>query len=115
MDTQRLQKRLQSFADARDWEQYHSPKNLASALCVEAGELLELFLWMVGEESRLVAGDPDLKGRAREEIADIQIYLLRLADKLDIDLEAAVEDKIERNAEKYPPEEVRDRDPWKED
>lgn len=102
MNVQELQKRLREFAQARDWEQFHSPKNLATALAVEAAELLEPFQWMREEESRRLAEHPQDYARVREEIADVQIYLLRLADQLQIDLAEAVEQKLARNAEKYP-------------
>jgi len=102
MDLQHLQTRLREFAEARDWEQFHSPKNLATALAVEAAELLEPFQWMKEEESRRLQDSPRDYAQVREEIADVLIYLLRLADQLQIDLNAAVEDKLARNAEKYP-------------
>ncbi|NJD05561.1 MAG: nucleotide pyrophosphohydrolase [Methylococcaceae bacterium] len=102
MNVRDLQIRLREFARARDWEQFHSPKNLAAALAVEAAELLEPFQWMKEEESRRLAEFPHDYQRVREEIADVQIYLLRLADQLQIDLAEAVEQKLVRNAEKYP-------------
>lgn len=102
MNVRDLQHRLREFAEARDWEQFHSPKNLAAALAVEAAELLEPFQWMREEESRRLAEHPEDYARVREEIADVQIYLLRLADQLQIDLAEAVEQKLVRNAEKYP-------------
>jgi len=91
---------LRQFAAERDWDQFHSPKNLAIALSVEAAELLERFQWMPETESAALA--EDLKGRIREEVADVLLYLVRLADKLGIDLLAAASDKIQLNAEKYP-------------
>ena len=91
---------LRAFAAERDWDQFHSPKNLASALAVEAAELLEPFQWLTEEQSKHLT-DKQLAA-VRDELADVQIYLIRLADKLDIDLMAAVRDKIVRNAEKYP-------------
>ena len=102
MDIKSVQKTLREFAQARDWEQFHSPKNLATALAVEAAELLEPFQWLQEEESRKLAEKPSEYARVEEEIADVMIYLLRLADQLDIDLARAVEQKIRRNAEKYP-------------
>ncbi len=107
MDVKALQARLAAFARERDWETFHSPKNLSMALAAEAGELLEVFQWLTEAES--LALDPDDKGwqLARDELADIQIFLLRLADRMNIDLEAAVEGKIARNAERYPAEAVR--------
>ncbi len=107
MDVKALQARLAAFARERDWETFHSPKNLSMALAAEAGELLEVFQWLTEAES--LALGPDDKGwqLARDELADIQIFLLRLADRMNIDLEAAVEGKIARNAERYPAEAVR--------
>jgi len=100
MDIDALKKRLAEFALEREWEQFHSPKNLAMALAVEAGELLELFQWLSEAESASL--HPDAKAAAELEIADVLIYLLRLADRLGVDLDAAVERKLEINAEKYP-------------
>lgn len=102
MDIKLVQKNLREFADAREWERFHSPKNLATALAVEAAELLEPFQWLKEEESRQLVLYPADYQRVREEIADVMIYLLRLADQLEIDLEQAVEEKIRKNAEKYP-------------
>jgi dCTP diphosphatase len=95
-----LQLRLREFSDARDWEQFHSPKNLAMALAGEVGELLEIFQWLSEAESSDL-GDED-RDRVAEEVADIQIYLLRLADVLSVPLPAAVEGKIAENERKYP-------------
>ncbi len=104
-DIQKITRRLDEFAKVRDWEQFHSPKNLAMALNVEAGELLEHFQWLTEEESR--APDPDTRTKMAEEIADIQIYLIRLADKLGVDILAATASKMEHNEAKYPAEKVR--------
>jgi dCTP diphosphatase len=95
-----LQLRLREFADARDWEQFHSPKNLAMALAGETGELLEIFQWMSETQSSDL--DDDDRARAAEEIADVQIYLLRLADVLGVSMPTAVADKIADNERKYP-------------
>ena len=97
--------RLRDFAADRDWDQFHSPKNLSMALIVEAGELVEHFQWLKQDESLALSADK-LK-EVEQEIADIQIYLVRLADKLGIDIEKAVEEKIAVNAQKYPADEVR--------
>lgn len=102
MDIKSVQNTLRAFAQERDWEQFHSPKNLAAALAVEAAELLEPFQWLKEEESRRLADNPADYAQVVEEVADVMIYLLRLADQLDIDLERAVEAKIRKNAEKYP-------------
>lgn len=91
---------LRQFADERDWDQFHSPKNLAMALIVEAAELVELFQWLSEAQSSHLS--PQQLQKVEEELADIQLYLLRLADKLDIDLVAAATKKIALNKEKYP-------------
>ena len=102
MDIKSVQKKLREFALDREWEQFHSPKNLATALAVEAAELLEPFQWLTEAESRHLAENPADFSRVEEEIADVMIYLLRLADQLEINLERAVEEKIRKNGEKYP-------------
>ena len=100
MDITELQQRLRSFADERDWDQFHSPKNLAMALSVEAAELLEHFQWLTQLQSR--SPDSVERDAVASEIADVQIYLVMLADKLGVDIEKAVYDKLARNAVKYP-------------
>ena len=104
-EIKKLQKRLEAFADERDWSQFHSPKNLAMALIVEAGELAEHFQWLTQEESFSLPADKH--EAVGEELADIFVYLVRLADRLGIDLPAAIDRKIELNEEKYPAEQVR--------
>lgn len=97
--------RLEVFVEERDWAQFHSPKNLAMALGGEVGELIEHFQWLTEEQSR------DLSDKAREavraELADVQIYLLLLARKLNMDLLQAANDKLEANARKYPSDKAR--------
>jgi NTP pyrophosphatase (non-canonical NTP hydrolase) len=100
MDIEALQQRLAEFAAERDWEKFHSPKNLAMALAGEAGELLELFQWLTQGESEEI--DEDLRTAVSHELADVMIYLLRLADRLDVDLDQAVAAKMKINAKKYP-------------
>ena len=102
MDIEGTQRLLSEFAAERDWDRFHSPKNLAMALAVEAAELMEPFQWLEDEESRRLHERPAEFALVREEIADVLIYLLRLADQLDIDLERAVQEKMRTNAEKYP-------------
>lgn len=92
---------LRRFADERDWERYHTPKNLAAALIVEAGELLEHFQWLTQEESLHLS--PEAKREVAHEVADVLIYLTRLADRLGIDMLAAASEKMGLNAQKYPP------------
>jgi NTP pyrophosphatase (non-canonical NTP hydrolase) len=100
-----LQRRLAEFAAARDWDRFHSPKNLAMALSVEAAELVEEFQWLTEEQSRAL--EPERYERVRLEAADVLIYLLRIADKLGIDLLRAADDKIALNERKYPADRVR--------
>lgn len=100
-----LQRSVAAFAAARDWDQFHSPKNLAMALSVEASELLEEFQWLTEQQSQAL--DPERLERVRLEMADVLIYLLRLADKLDVDLPRAATDKLALNEQKYPADLVR--------
>lgn len=102
-----LQAALREFAKARDWEQFHSPKNLAIALSVEAAELLEPFQWLTAEQSRDLPSDK--RERVTEEIADVLLYALQLADKLGIDPVDAAWKKLKRNGEKYPEDLARGR------
>ena len=100
-----LNQRLLTFARERDWEQFHSPKNLAMALAGECGELLEHFQWLSEEQSASLA--PEKKREVALELADILIYLIRLSQRLDLDLLAAVEEKISINERRYPADKVR--------
>ncbi len=100
-----LRDRLRDFAAARDWDQFHSPKNLAMALSAEAGELVETFQWLTEEQSRRPT--PEALAAAGEEIADVLLYLIRLADKLGIDPLAAADAKLLANAQKYPADKAR--------
>lgn len=105
MDKDELAEALRRFAAERDWEQFHSPKNLTMALGVEVAEIAEHFQWLTEEETRALPDDE--RERVAEELADVQIYLVRLADMLGVDLDAAVEAKIEQNERKYPAAQVR--------
>jgi len=100
MDISKIQNKLQKFAIERDWEQFHTPKNLAMALSVEASELVEIFQWLNEEESN--SPDQNQTEEINSEVADIAMYLLRFCSVLGIDLEKSIESKLERNAEKYP-------------
>jgi len=104
-DLDMLRDRLRTFATERDWERFHSPKNLAMALAVESAELLEHFQWLTEEESAALA--PQRKSDVAAELCDVLFYLVRLADRLDVDLAAASEAKLAANAAKYPPDRVR--------
>jgi dCTP diphosphatase len=103
LDVSVLEAALQQFADERDWNRYHSPKNLAMAMTGEVGELVELFQWTTEEQSRSVATNPETARAVRDELADVLLYLVRLSSVLGVDLNEAVTDKIRRNALKYPP------------
>lgn len=105
MDIHQLTIMLRAFAAERDWDQFHSPKNLAMALSVEVAELLEHFQWLSEQQSHSLPAE--VCQQVAEEIADVQIYLVRLADKLGVDIDAAVSAKLELNRLKYPADKVR--------
>ena len=102
MDIKQIQKKLQEFSENRNWDQFHSPKNLAMALSVEVAELVEIFQWLDNEQSLVHNLDSSSLKFLKEELGDIMIYTIRLADKLNINLEEAIHNKIEINDEKYP-------------
>ena len=104
-DLEKLRVALRAFTAARDWQAFHSPKNLAAALSVEAAELLEVFQWMNEADSRSL--DANAKAAASEEIADVLMYLVMIADELGIDPVAAAERKMIANERKYPVEKAR--------
>lgn len=104
-DFEKLVQAILQFGSERDWEQFHDPKNLAEALAIECGELLEVFLWKDCGQSRELA-DRELE-MAREEVADIFIFLVYLSDSLGIDFLEAVRAKLEKNEEKYPRDKAR--------
>jgi NTP pyrophosphatase (non-canonical NTP hydrolase) len=97
-----LQDRLREFAEVREWEQFHSPKNLIMALVGEVGELAEIFQWLDDEQSHRLMSDPVKAAHVAEELADVFGYILRLADVLKVDLPKALLDKLEVNDRKYP-------------
>lgn len=97
-----LQRRLADFARARDWGQYHTPKNLSAALSVEAGELVEIFQWLTPEQSARVMAEPESAARVRDEVADVLAYLLQFCEVLDVDALDALEAKIKRNEKRFP-------------
>ncbi len=103
----RIHQEIETFIKERDWDQFHSVKNLAMALSVETSELVEIFQWMNEEKSNLVKNDPAIKAKLQDEVADILFYLLRISEKAEIDLESAILQKIKKNAEKYPVEKAR--------
>lgn len=104
-----LQRELREFAAQREWQPFHTPKNLVMALSGEVGELTELFQWLTPEDSSAVMSQPDQAERVREEVADVFAYLLQIADVLDIDLTTALRTKMRRNEEKYPVERAKGR------
>ena len=100
-----LRDKLREFVAERDWDQFHSPKNLAMALSVEAAELMEHFQWLSEEQSKQLPAEK--LAQVRDEMADVLVYLVRLADRLEVDLLAAATLKMEKNARKYPADKVR--------
>ena len=102
-----LTKRIRAFAQARDWGQFHAPKNLAMALASEVGELMEHFLWVDTGESLALCENPDKQALVAEELADVLIYALRFADVAGLDPAAVVLDKLAINEEKYPVEKAK--------
>ncbi|MBC2876699.1 MULTISPECIES: nucleotide pyrophosphohydrolase [Streptomyces] len=101
-DLDALRRRLADFAAARDWQPFHTPKNLAAALSVEASELLEIFQWLTPEESARVMADSGTAERVKDEVADVLAYLLQFCDVLGVDVLAALSAKIERNERRFP-------------
>jgi NTP pyrophosphatase (non-canonical NTP hydrolase) len=99
-DFARVRDLVRVFVDERDWDQFHTPKNLSAALSVEAAELLEHFQWL--QHGRAEELGPEKLVQVRHEMADVLVYLVRLADKLDVDLMAAVQEKMVLNRAKYP-------------
>lgn len=104
-DLEGLRTQLRAFAAARDWDPFHSPKNLAMALSAEAAELLEIFQWLTEEQSRRL--DAQARRAAADEVADVLLYLVRIADKLDLDLLAEAERKLADNERRYPVDKAR--------
>jgi len=104
-----LRRLIAEFVAARNWEQFHTPKNLAMSAAIESAELMEHFQWLTPEESRELAGKPEALAEIGEELADVCCYLLALANALGIDVAGAVEDKMRKNQRKYPVDEFRGR------
>ena len=102
-----LSRRISEFCIKRDWEQFHNPKNLSMALAVEAAELMEIFQWLTIDESRKASLSASQLKAVEEEIADVMIYAVRMAQVLDIDLLKAVADKISKNNAKYPVDKIK--------
>jgi NTP pyrophosphatase (non-canonical NTP hydrolase) len=104
-----LRELVADFVRERDWRQFHTPKNLAMSLAIEAAELMEQFQWLTPEESRAVVGRPERLAAIAEELADVLCYALAMANELQVDLAAAVADKMAKNARKYPADTYRGR------
>ncbi|WP_424183737.1 nucleotide pyrophosphohydrolase [Actinokineospora sp. G85] len=103
MTLEDLSARQRAFSEARDWFRWHTPKNLVMALTGEVGELTELFQWLTPEEAAAIMDDPDQHPKVLDEMADVLLYLVRLADVLGVDLLAAANAKIDRNETRFPP------------
>ena len=104
-----LRRLVNAFIDARDWHQFHSPKNLAMSLAIEAAELMEHFQWISTEQSRQVAEQPDQISQVADELADVLCYVLAMANELNLDLSQAVRHKMAKNEQKYPADQFRGR------
>ena len=104
-----LKARVLAFVRERDWEQFHTPKNLRMALAAEAGELMEHFLWATPEQSQAIAAEPAKRSKIADELADVVIYALEFANITGLDVAAAIEAKMAANAKKYPVEKARGR------
>ncbi|MCM2351257.1 MAG: nucleotide pyrophosphohydrolase [Bacteriovoracaceae bacterium] len=107
IDLQKLNQDIEHFVSEREWDQFHSVKNLSMALSVESSELLEIFQWMSEEDSNHIKNNSQVMGKIEDEVADIFVYLLRIISKTDIDLEQVVRNKMRKNAQKYPVEKSR--------
>jgi NTP pyrophosphatase (non-canonical NTP hydrolase) len=105
-----LRQMVREFVDERNWERFHAPKNISMALAVEAAELMEHFQWMEVGRSREIGDDPERLQAVREEIADVVCYAMALCNELELDLAAAMRDKMVKNRAKYPVEEARETD-----
>jgi NTP pyrophosphatase (non-canonical NTP hydrolase) len=104
-----LRKLVADFVDQRDWNQFHSPKNLSMSLAIEAAELMEHFQWLTLDESRAIVQQPQKLAEVADELADVLCYSLALANELQIDLAAAIRAKMRKNEQKYPAQEYRGR------
>lgn len=100
----KLDQDITQFVKERDWEQFHSVKNLTMALNVESSELMEIFQWLSEEKSNDVKSDSKILSKVEDEVADVFVYLMRILNKTEIDLEKAVRNKMKKNADKYPVE-----------
>ncbi|MBE9508810.1 MAG: nucleotide pyrophosphohydrolase [Chloroflexi bacterium] len=104
-----LRQRVAEFVDARDWKQFHTPQNLSAAIAIEAAELMEHFQWLTGEQAAAAMQDEAKRAAVADELADVLIYALSLANALEVDVSAAVASKLERNEQRFPVKEWRGR------
>jgi dCTP diphosphatase len=104
-----LRRVVEEFVDDRNWHQFHTPKNLAMALAIEAAELMEHFQWLTADQSRAVAERPEKLAEVGDELADVLCYALAMANELHLDVSAALQSKMVKNAKKYPAEQYRGR------
>jgi dCTP diphosphatase len=104
-----LRRRVAEFIAARDWEQFHTPRNLSASIAIEAAELLEHFQWLTDQQAEAAMQDEEKLSAVVDEMADVVIYALSLVNALDVDVSEAVLDKLERNEERFPAEEWRGR------
>jgi NTP pyrophosphatase (non-canonical NTP hydrolase) len=104
-----LRQAVAAFVDARDWQPFHSPKNLSMSIAIEAAELMERFQWLTTEQARAAVEDSDERAAVADELADIVIYCLSLSNALEIDISSAVQGKLKANEHRYPADEFRGR------
>jgi dCTP diphosphatase len=104
-----LRQAVADFVNDRDWQPFHTPKNLSMSIAIEAAELMEHFQWLTPEETRVAVQDPAERAAVTDELADVLIYCLSLSNALDIDVTSAVMDKLQTNEHRYPPEQFRGR------
>lgn len=102
VSVQDLKKAVEDFVEIRDWKKYHNPKDLAESICIEAAELLEIFHWVPSEETLIWKNDPSKRSRVMEELADVLIYCLSMANAMEIQISTVITQKLARNNAKYP-------------
>lgn len=107
IDLPKIYETMETFVKERDWDQFHSIKNLSMALSVETSELMEIFQWMSEADANNIQNNPQKHGQLKDEVADVFFYLMRIVDKSGIDLEEAIMQKMQKNAAKYPVEKSR--------
>ena len=109
MNYEKINNEIKKFVEERDWDQFHSPKNLSMALSVEASELVELFQWLENEEAEQMMKNNDFRSKTIDEIADILLYVIAFANRNDIDISKAIKQKIKKNKKKYPSDKFKGR------